>query len=171
MLESSSLSPGTNLTKEKNGMNTTYKRLGDHKKVDLIPYIKESIGERTDVKIYVGTDSQNIAYHTQYATVIVLHFGNSGGHVLYAKERLPIVRDSFTRLWKEVEMSLSIAEFMREGGLPRVDYIDLDLNPDPKYRSNMVLRSALGYVESMGYTARCKPNAPMASSVADSICH
>ena len=152
-------------------MNATYKRLGDHKKVDLIPYIKESIGDRTDVKIYVGTDSQNIAYHTQYATVIVLHFGNSGGHVLYAKERLPIVRDSFTRLWKEVEMSLSIAEYMREGGLPRVDYIDLDLNPDPKYRSNMVLRSALGYVESMGYTARCKPNAPMASSVADAICH
>jgi predicted RNase H-related nuclease YkuK (DUF458 family) len=152
-------------------MNATYKRLGDHRKVDLIPYIKECIGDRNDVKLYVGTDSQNMGTHTQYATVVVLHFGNSGGHVLYSKERLPIVRDSFTRLWREVELSLGIAEHMLEGGLPRVDYIDLDFNPDPKYRSNAVLRSALGYVESMGYSARCKPNAPMASSVADAICH
>jgi predicted RNase H-related nuclease YkuK (DUF458 family) len=33
-----------------------------------------------------------------------------------------------------------------------------------------VLRAALGYVESMGYTPRCKPNAVVASYVADAIC-
>lgn len=157
-------------TKEKREMKT-YKRLSDHRVVDLIPYIKECIGNREDVKIYIGTDSQNIGERTQYATVVVLHFGNSGGHVIYSKESMPVVRDSFTRLWKEVESSLSTAEYMREGGLPRANYIDLDLNPDPKYRSNMVLRSALGYVESMGYSARCKPNAVIASTVADAICH
>ena len=49
-------------------------------------------------------------------------------------------------------------------------WIDIDLNPDPKYKSNFILRSALGYVESMGYTPRCKPNAMVASYVADALC-
>ena len=60
---------------------------------------------------------------------------------------------------------------MFAGGLPKADYIDLDLNPDPMYRSNSVLRSALGYVESLGYKARIKPNAADASTCADMICH
>jgi predicted RNase H-related nuclease YkuK (DUF458 family) len=47
----------------------------------------------------------------------------------------------------------------------------LDLNPDPKYKSNQLLRAALGYVESMGYIPRCKPNAMCASYVADALCH
>jgi predicted RNase H-related nuclease YkuK (DUF458 family) len=150
---------------------TIFKRLGDHQEVDLIPYLAKILHESDDIKIYIGSDSQNISQHTIYATVIVLHYGNSGGHVLYSKEKVNRVRDTFTRLWNEVERSLSVAEFMQENGLPKADYIDLDFNPDPKYRSNSVLRSAVGYVESLGYVPRVKPYAPAASCCADSICH
>lgn len=150
---------------------TTFKRLADGRVIDLIPYIKDELTKSNDIKIYVGTDSQNIGDHTVYATVIVLHYGNNGGHVLYNKQSIPRVRDTFSRLWNEVELSLSTAEMMVAGGLPKADYIDLDLNPDPMYRSNSVLRSALGYVESLGYKARIKPNAAAASTCADMICH
>ena len=150
---------------------TTFKRLADGRVIDLIPYIKEQLAESDNIKIYVGTDSQSVGDHTKYATVIVLHYGNNGGHVLYSKQIIPRVRDTFTRLWNEVELSLSTAEMMVEGGLPKADYIDLDLNPDPIYKSNSVLRSALGYVESLGYKARIKPNAAAASTCADMICH
>ncbi len=102
---------------------------------------------------------------------IVLHYGTNGGHVLYSKESVTRVRDTWQRLWNEVERSLSVAEYMQQNGLPKADFIDLDLNPDPKYRSNSVLRSAVGYVESLGYVARIKPHAPAASCCADSICH
>lgn len=150
---------------------TTFKRLADGRVIDLIPYIKDELTKSNDIRIYVGTDSQNIGDHTVYATVIVLHYGNNGGHVLYNKQSIPRVRDTFSRLWNEVELSLSTAEMMVAGGLPKADYIDLDLNPDPMYRSNSVLRSALGYVESLGYKARIKPNAAAASTCADMICH
>jgi len=150
---------------------TTFKRLADGRVIDLIPYIKDELTKSNDIKIYVGTDSQNIGDHTVYATVIVLHYGNNGGHVLYNKQSIPRVKDTFSRLWNEVELSLSTAEMMFAGGLPKADYIDLDLNPDPMYRSNSVLRSALGYVESLGYKARIKPNAAAASTCADMICH
>jgi predicted RNase H-related nuclease YkuK (DUF458 family) len=152
-------------------MNATFKRLSDHKEVDLIPYVQELITGVEDVKIYIGTDSQTNGAWTQYATVIVLHWGNRGASVLYAKERLPRINDMFTRLWNEVERSIQAAEFMVNSGLPRANYIDLDYNPDPKYNSNSILRSAVGYVESMGYEARVKPEAIIASSCADTVCH
>jgi len=150
-------------------MEKRFKRLADHRYVDLVPYLREKIDD--SVKIYVGADSQNIGVNTHYATVIVLHYGNSGGHVLYHKEVVPRVRDNFSRLWKEVEDSIAVAMFLRENNLSEVEYIDLDLNPDPKYNSNTVLRAALGYVESMGFKARIKPNAAAASCCADHLLH
>lgn len=150
-------------------MEKRFKRLADHQYVDLVPYLREKIDE--SVKIYIGADSQNIGDLTHYATVIVLHYGNNGGHVLYNKQVVPRVRDNFNRLWKEVEDSISVAMYLRENGLPDAEYIDLDLNPDPKYNSNTVLRAALGYVESMGFKARIKPNAAAASCCADHLLH
>lgn len=151
-------------------MNAIFKRLSDHKEVDLIPLLKELIGGISDVKIYVGTDSQTVGSYTNYATVIVLHWGNRGANVFYSKEKLPRINDMFKKLWGEVERSIEIAEFMLNNGLPKVTYIDLDYNPDPQYKSNNVLRSAIGYVESMGYEARVKPEAIIASSCADFVC-
>ena len=152
-------------------MKQVFRKLGDHTPVDLISYIKNIISNSSNVKIYVGSDSQNAGLVTIYATVIVLHYGNNGAHVLYNREKVERVRDTYARLWDEVERSLSVAEHMHNEGLPRADYIDLDFNPDPIYRSNSVLRSAVGYVESMGYTPRTKPFAAAASTCADAICH
>jgi predicted RNase H-related nuclease YkuK (DUF458 family) len=152
-------------------MKATFRRLGDGREVDLIPYVREQLSQRDDIRIYVGTDSQTIGDKTVYATVIVLHYGNTGAHVLYHKFAYPRIKDNWTRLWNEVEYSLDAAEEMYKAGLPKADFIDLDYNPDPVYHSNTVLRSALGYVESMGYKARTKPDAAAASCVADAICH
>jgi predicted RNase H-related nuclease YkuK (DUF458 family) len=147
-----------------------FKSLSNHEIVDLVPYLTEKLKEADDIQLYIGTDSQNQADRTIYASVIVLHYGNRGGHVLYSKESFPRIRDSFTRLWKEVDLSVQISEFLREAGIQKPKYIDIDLNPDPRYRSNQVLRAALGYVESMGYSPRCKPNAVSASCIADKLC-
>ena len=152
-------------------MALQFKRMSDHQVVDFIPYVQGLIQGVEDVKIYVGTDSHNEAGWTYYATVVVLHWGNRGASVIYNKERVTRIRDTWTRLWNEVERSLAVAEIMKAGGVQKVDYIDLDYNPDPQYKSNSVLRSAVGYVESMGYAARVKPDSIIASSCADTVCH
>lgn len=151
-------------------MKTVFKSLSTRKEVDLIPYIKNYLATHKDVKLYIGCDSQNIKRYTSYATVIVLHNVGKGAHVLYSQERITRVTDRFTRLWREVESSVATAEFLRTNGIQKPSFIDLDLNPDPKYKSNQVLRAALGYVESMGYIPRCKPEAMSASHVADILC-
>ena len=151
-------------------MKTVFKSLSTKKDVDLIPYIKNFLATNENTTIFIGCDSQNSKVATSYAIVIVLHNAGKGGHVLYSKEVLPKFRNKFERLWREVEQSVATAEFLRMHDIQKPAYIDLDLNPDPKYQSNQVLRAALGYVEAMGYTPRCKPNAMSASHVADALC-
>jgi predicted RNase H-related nuclease YkuK (DUF458 family) len=80
------------------------------------------------------------------------------------------VGSSFERLWKEVELSVETANLLMSEGLGRPDYIDLDLNPDPKYNSNQLLRAAVGLIESMGIKARYKTASPWAISIADTMC-
>lgn len=150
-----------------------FKRLYDHESIDnIVSYIKSKIESSSEpVRIYIGSDSQNFLNSTQFASVVILHYGNSGGHVLYTKERIPRMKDMHERLWTEVQKSLDIAEFLYNSGLPRADYIDLDLNPDPLYRSNSIIRSAVGYLEGLGYKVRVKPDSAAATYCADSICH
>lgn len=151
-------------------MDRKFQSLTNHQVVDLIPYLKDKLKEREDIKIYVGSDSQNMGGRTMYALVIVLHYGNSGGHVIYSKKSVNRIRDRFTRLWNEVEDSVQLAQFLEANGIQKPDFIDLDFNPDPRFQSNTVLRSALGYVESLGYQPRCKPEAVAATYIADKIC-
>lgn len=157
-------------------MNRTFKSLTDRKAIDLIPYIKAYLEQHPGTEIYIGCDSQNDGARTSYATVIVLHNTGRGGHVLFSKDEVPRVRRTtkseveFVRLWAEVERSVEVAEFLKDNGIQKPKAIDIDLNPDPQFQSNAVLRSALGYVESLGYTPRCKPDAVSATYVADKIC-
>jgi predicted RNase H-related nuclease YkuK (DUF458 family) len=51
-----------------------------------------------------------------------------------------------------------------------VKNIDLDFNEDPRFNSNTILRSAVGYVEASGFEARWKPHNAFSVRVADQIC-
>lgn len=48
-------------------------------------------------------------------------------------------------------------------------WIDIDLNPDPKYKSNQALSSAVGVVTGMGYNVRHKGNSPIMTYAADHL--
>jgi predicted RNase H-related nuclease YkuK (DUF458 family) len=155
-------------------MNLQFRSLSNHQVIDdVFAYIKNIIAEKPETKVYVGTDSQNGRRMTTYATVIVLHYNENdsgkGGHVLYSKDLLPKFRDKFTRLWGEVERSVEVSNMLRDGGI-NIKNIDLDFNEDPKWQSNTVLLSAVGYVKASGFEARWKPHNAFSVRVADSLC-
>ena len=146
-----------------------FKILNTNEEVDISKFIRDYLILYDNSKIYIGCDSQNRKNKTIYATVIVLH-NNKGGRVLYNKDIVPKIKDNFTKLWNEAEHSLKTAQYLLDLGLPKADFIDLDFNPDPKYKSNNVLLSAVGYIKSLGYETRVKPHALSASYAADKIC-
>lgn len=123
---------------------------------DVLEYVKDYLSRNENIDILIGCDSQNHSLKTVYGVVLVLYTRGKGGHVLCYKETTPRERVNPVRLMNEVWKSVELAEYLRENGIPRAKFIDIDLNPDPKYKSNEVLRQAVGLVEGMGYTARYK---------------
>jgi predicted RNase H-related nuclease YkuK (DUF458 family) len=137
---------------------------------NLAEYIKEYISTRENVEILVGADSQNYSNRkTIYGVVIALYTKGKGAHVLCSRDTVPIERNTSTRLLTEVWKSIETAEFLKENGLPKPLWIDIDLNPDPKFKSNTVLRQAVGLVEGMGYQVRYKQLGAMVTYAANHL--
>ena len=138
------------------------------KSVELIKYSKSILVKKPDVTIYVGTDSQNCKKHTKYVTVVAFRYGLRGAHIIYQMESIPKVRDQFVRLFKEAEMSIEIAEYLKSKNIA-INAIDLDYNSDKKFDSNKVVAAARGWCESLGYKVNIKPDEQVASRAADMI--
>lgn len=137
---------------------------------DLVEYIKEYISTNDDVEILIGSDSQCYSNkRTVYGVVIALYRKGKGAHVLCSRETVPMERNTSTRLLNEVWKSIEVAEYLKNNGLPKPAWIDIDLNPDPKYKSNSVLRQAVGLVEGMGYKVRYKQLGAMTTYAANHL--
>lgn len=147
----------------------TFKKFTGEKLENISEYIKNYIREKGEVEIIVGTDSQNKGYYTKYSTVVVLYSPGHGGHCIFKRWKTPKERVRQVRLLKEVEESINLANELVANGCPKPKYIDLDINPSPKFKSNEVYQTAKGWVESMGYDVRFKTIAPLVTTVADWI--
>ena len=123
---------------------------------NIVEYIKEYMSTKEDVEILIGSDSQCYGHKkTVYGVVVALYVKGKGAHVLCSRETLKMERETSVRLLTEVWRSVELANFLQENGL-KVKWIDIDISPDPKYKSNKVLREAIGMVEGYGYEVRYK---------------
>lgn len=147
-----------------------FKKFNSEILTNVLEYVQNYIKEMNvpNMEIIVGTDSQNRGQNTIYSTVIALYNPGHGAHCIYRKwkEKKEHVRS--VRLLHEVEVSLNIAEKLREAGV-KINYVDIDINPNPKFKSNEVYQTAKGWVESMGYEVRYKTLCPLVTSAADWI--
>ena len=146
-----------------------YKRLHDNSKIELLSYVKEWLETKPNAEILIGCDSQNFSDKTIYAIVVALYDKGKGAHVIYNRWKTQREPTRNVRLLNEVWYAVETAEHMKNAGIPEVKWIDIDINPDPKYKSNEVLRQAVGLVEGMGYKVRYKTLGPIATYCADHL--
>ena len=135
-----------------------------------VEYIKEYISKGENVEIIIGSDSQSFGNRrTVYGVVIALYTPGKGAHVLCVRETVPMERNISVRLLTEVWKSIEIAEFFKENEIQEPKYIDIDVNSNPKYKSNAVLNQAIGMVEGMGYKPRWKHYGAMMTYAANHL--
>ena len=146
-----------------------FKKLQSKEEIELVSYIKEYMELHNDAEILIGCDSQNSRSKTIYAIVVALYRKGKGGHVLYKKWTTERERVRSIRLLSEVWFAIETAEYLKENGVKKPKWIDVDLNPDPRYKSNEVFRQAVGMVEGMGYECRYKTLGPIATYCADHL--
>lgn len=102
-----------------------FKKLGGSVIEDLGQYLRDYMAQYPDTSIYVGTDSQSEGAWTRFITVVALYdeIRKDGVHYVFQKTVEKREKDTFSRMWKEVEMSLKVADYLEtalEGHIKRL---------------------------------------------------
>lgn len=134
---------------------------------DTCEYIKKYLVEFPETKIMIGTDSQNKYNVTTYSTVIALYRPGKGAHCIFRRWNTPKEKIRSTRLLNEVQASIETADALVAHGIQKPEYIDIDINPSPRYKSNEVYTASKGWVEGSGYSVRFKTFGPLVTTFAD----
>ena len=150
-----------------------FRKTSGEKVVDLVTYVKNYVETHPNIDVIVGTDSQSKGSKTYFSTVVALYdYGDGehghGAHCVFKRWSTPRYKKEqrFARLIKETEESLNIAKDLRDCGI-KIKYVDIDINPDPKYKSNEAFDVAYGWVTGEGFDCRHKTLAPLITSFAD----
>lgn len=123
------------------------------------------------LKICIGTDSQVRGEVTEFATVIVFLREHRGGFMFIHNNRTRYKYTIKERMLSEVQKSIEIAYELCD--LLDAYHLDLevhaDINTNPSFKSNPALHEAMGYILSMGFAFKAKPEAFASSSCANKV--
>lgn len=125
------------------------------------------------LKVCIGTDSQVKGAVTDYATVIVFLREKKGAFMFIHQERssrrMSIKERMLTEVQKSIETAYSVCDLL---DLYNVDLeVHADINTNPMFKSNQALHEAMGYILSMGFVFKAKPEAFASSACANKMVH
>lgn len=123
------------------------------------------------LKVCIGTDSQVKGNITDFATVIVFLREKKGGFMFIHQERttqkMSIKERMICEVQKSIECAYSLCDLL---DLYEVDLeVHADINTSPMFKSNAALHEAMGYILSMGFVFKAKPEAFASSYCANKI--
>ncbi|MDR6785371.1 putative RNase H-related nuclease YkuK (DUF458 family) [Pedobacter africanus] len=143
----------------------------------IIEEVENAIIRESDngyrLKVCIGTDSQVKGPLTDFATVIVLLREHHGGFMYIHQEKtaqkMSIKERMLVEVQKSIETAYSICDLL---DLYHVDLeVHADINTNPMFKSNKALNEAMGYILSMGFIFKAKPEAFASSTCADKMVH
>ena len=123
------------------------------------------------IKVCIGTDSQVRGAETEFATVVLILRKGKGGYMFISSEKTTQRMTIKERMLTEVSKSIEIAYHL----CPLFDQykteleVHADINTNPRFGSNTALSEAMGYILSMGFTFKAKPDAVAASCCANKV--
>lgn len=131
------------------------------------------LGSSPHSSVYIGTDSirykKNKQWYAKYSTVIIVHMDSKKGCKLFHESvDMPDYGNLKQRLLTEVQFAVAAASEVIDVLGDRHMEIHLDINPNPKHKSSVAVKEALGWVKgSLGIDAKIKPASFAATHAAD----
>ena len=145
-----------------------------------IEQVKQFIVEQSpETKIYLGADSERLnvrgIWYADYTLAVVVHIDGKHGCKIFGdiqrerdydqKANKPAMR-LMNEVYKVSELFQQLADVLED----RHVEVHLDINPNDKYASNIVVSQAIGYIKgTCNITAQVKPVAFAASYAADRL--
>lgn len=154
----------------------TWKKFsGEPLSVDLIAEVEKTIEREYELgnklKVCIGTDSQVKGNLIDFATVVVFLREQKGGFMYIHQEKVHKKMSIKERMLNEVQRSIETAYSLCD----LLDLYDVDLevhadiNTNPNFKSNQALHEAMGYILSMGFVFKAKPEAFASSYCANKM--
>jgi predicted RNase H-related nuclease YkuK (DUF458 family) len=123
------------------------------------------------LKVCIGTDSQVKGSLIDFATVIVFLREKRGAFMFIHQEKTAQRMSIKERMLAEVQKSIETAYLLCD----LLDLYDIglevhaDINTSPQFKSNVALHEAMGYILSMGFVFKAKPEAFASSACANKM--
>lgn len=146
------------------------------KHIDLVEVAEFVKACSLKTKIYIGCDSERLQidslWYADYITAVVIHIDGKHGCKIFGavdrdrdyehridKPRMRLMNEVYRVANLYLELSKVVEHDIQ---------VHLDINPDDKHNSSIVINEAVGYIRGMcGVTPMVKPLAFAASTVAD----
>ncbi len=133
--------------------------------------IKREVAEGYRLKVCIGTDSQVIGNEVHFASVIVFLREKRGGFMFISNDKnqrkMTIRERMILEVGRSVEVAYSLCELLDKYDVALE--VHADINTDPAFESNTALKEAMGYILSMGFVFKAKPDAFASSCCADKV--
>lgn len=148
---------------------------GEQLKGSILSEVDEVIRREREngykLKVCIGTDSQRRNNILEFATVIVFVREKHGGFMFIHKDKMRNRMSIKERMLMEVSKSIEIAyELCPLLDKHKVDLeVHADINTSPQFKSNSALSEAMGYILSMGFIFKAKPEAFASTSCANKM--
>ena len=141
----------------------------------ILEAVEETIIRETSegykLKVCIGSDSQVRGKVIEFATVIVFLREQKGGFMFInnsrTEQKMSLKERMITEVAKSVEVAYALCDLLDRYNVGLE--VHADINTDPTFRSNTALREAMGYILSMGFVFKAKPDAFASSSCADKV--
>ena len=149
------------------------------KKIDIAQVKKFIEAQSSSTKIYLGADSErmkrNGKWYADYTLAIVVHIDGCHGCKIFGEVQTELDYDykackPSMRLMNEVYKVAELYQKLVDAIGERDVEIHLDINPDLKHNSSIVIQQAVGYIKGVcNVVPMVKPNAFAASYAADRL--
>ena len=149
------------------------------KKLD-IDAVKDFINQQSpSTKIYIGADSERYKsggkWYADYTLAVVVHIDGCHGCKIFGEVQTEVDYDykasrPSMRLMNEVYKVAELYQKLVDVIGDREVQIHLDINPDERHNSNIVIQQAVGYIRGVcNVVPMVKPRAFAASYAADRL--
>ena len=137
------------------------------RKVELT--IQKEMNAGNKLKLCIGSDSLERSGVIEFATVIVFLREKKGGFMFISNDKIiqkmSIKERMISEVARSVEIAYSLCDLLDKYKIELE--VHADINTDPGFKSNVALKEAMGYILSMGFVFKAKPDAFASSSCAD----
>jgi len=156
------------------GIDYSWRRLNGNKiskplKEAVLSTIKDETAKGNKLKVCIGSDSLDRAGVVEFATVIVFLREKKGGFMFISndkmRQRMTVKERMIAEVARSVEVAYSLCDLLDKYDIELE--VHADINTDPNFKSNAALKEAMGYILSMGFVFKAKPDAFASSSCAD----